>query len=124
MTGHKLPEFLGAQDTGFEELEEAGLILRPSCLQGDRRQMLGAEDPRGDSTCVQGDRLVQGFLDQRRGGGKELYGPIRKEENQGQTLCRTLKGLTLVNRPRVAEEGPPTRFERSFPSASNQTRIG
>ena len=37
VTGHKLPELLGIENAGFEELEETGLILRASRLQGDCR---------------------------------------------------------------------------------------
>lgn len=37
VTGYKLPELLGIENVGFEELEETGLILRASRLQGDCR---------------------------------------------------------------------------------------
>jgi hypothetical protein len=37
VTGHKLPELLVIENAGFEELEETGLILRASRLQGDCR---------------------------------------------------------------------------------------
>ena len=46
MPGEDGPESRGIQRAGFEELEEAGFVLRPAGLQRDSGEVFGGEDAR------------------------------------------------------------------------------
>ena len=73
-------ETRGIQRAGFDELEEPGLVLGPSGLERDGREVFGGEDAGWRAIDIGFHGLREGLLPQRSGGREELDRPATDDD--------------------------------------------
>lgn len=63
------------EHAGFDEMQQARLVFRTTCLESDGSKVFGAEDSRRQVINIQLDRFCQSLLHQDTGGRQELNWP-------------------------------------------------
>ena len=69
-------ELVGVQNSGFNELQDAGEIFGAGGSEGHGHQMLGGDHPGADAFHFGFDGLLERFLVQSVAGRKKLHRPF------------------------------------------------